>query len=68
MVKGIVLSTVSDLEENDLFTIEMNYGITKYFVFVGKIKDVYVTRPFKKYKAIEFRGDEKVSVLKNFDN
>ena len=68
MVKGFAASSVSDLEENDFFTIEMNYGITKYFVFVGKIRDSYVARPFRKYKAIEFRGDEKVKVIKNFDN
>ena len=68
MVEGFAVSAVSDLEENDLFTIETNNGITKYFVFVGKIRDVYVARPFRKYKAIEFRGDEKVNVLKNFDN
>lgn len=67
-VKGFTVSPVSELEENDLFTIEMNYGITKYFVFLGKIRDTYVARPFRKYDAIEFRGDEKVNVLKNFDN
>ena len=68
MVQGFAVSAVSDLEENDLFTIERRNGITKCFVFVGKIRDVYVARPFRKYKAIEFRGDEKVNVLKNFDN
>lgn len=42
MVQGFAVSAVSDLEENDLFTIESSNGITKCFVFMGKIRDVYM--------------------------
>lgn len=57
------LTKISELEEDDIFTFELNDKKSDSYVFVGKIYGMYVTRPFQKYKAIEFTGEEEVFLI-----
>ena len=59
----ISLTKISELQEDDLFTFELNDKKSDSYVFVGIIHGVYVARPFHKYKAIEFTGEEVVFLI-----
>lgn len=59
----ICLTKISELEEDDIFTFELNDKKSDSYVFVGKIYGAYVARPFHNYKALEFTGEENVFLI-----
>ena len=63
MQPSISLTKIFEVQEDDLFTFELNDKKTDSYVFVGKIYGAYVARPFQCYKAIEFTGKEQVFLI-----